>query len=196
MNQSIAATSINSHFFIEKHEKKEEKEDPKVSDMTYLAPLAGAFLTHNATQGLLLGRAISYFPNPITNYFGNLPLAAIGGCATYILSRAILGESEKNRSLGDYRAVIKSIGWSTAFNTASAIGLTQAILTSKTIHPVTRAFFDATYHFVGSFPIVALFVVTSTCLSIVFLSLADEIFKEDFNNTEKTKSNLLNPRLH
>lgn len=149
------------------------------SDMTSLAPLAGAFLAHNTTQSLLLGKAVTYFANPVANHFLNLPIAATAGMIAYAVAKMGLSDFQKEKASTDLEAVTKSIGWSTFFSTCGAIGLHNTIIASSAVDPVNRVLTHAAGSLLGTTFVDAGFVLASVCLSAVLMDLAAEMFKEE-----------------
>ena len=178
MNASIPETLMRPVPYYNSSKEAQELEE-EASDMMYLAPIAGVFFTHNASQSLLLGRTVSYFKNPITNYFLNLPIGAIGGFTAYAFAKLILTQEQKETASTDLEAVNKSIGWSAVATTISAIGINELILKSNAVDAVTRGALAVAQGVLGTFTIEVGFVIASACLATALISLAEGMVKEE-----------------
>lgn len=163
----------------EENEQKTRENKQDIPDVTYLTPLAGTFLAHNTTQSFLLGRAVAYFSNPVTNYFLNLPIAAAAGSLAFLVSKWGLSEPQKENAPTNLEGVTKSIGWSTVFTTIGSMGLHKAIVENATVDVVSQTVLVVAQNILGTMVLEVGFVVASTCLSLALLSFAEEILKEE-----------------
>lgn len=140
------------------------------SDLIHLTPFFGTALAHNKVQSFLAQKTISYFADPLTNYFINVPISALSGV---VLSTAICALSKllgEEPALNQKDAITKSIIWSAIFNSAAAIG-TYALMTSTCSNVLTAALFTQ----IGPIATEAVLALTSAGLSTAFYFLAKEM---------------------